>query len=315
MSFLSTAVQNVLDHGEFCSVASTTPAGPHCTPLVFALSGGRIWLTTSRRSVKARAWSLDPSMAGLVRHEDLAVAFTGTVRTFDLLDRRTWAATVADAPQLARASVTFSRKNARFFAGYAVDAKQVPFAWTPPGRVFVGIDVERTALLDEGGVQEGRSRWGGDVSSHDSFRASKRGSPAFARLPTDVRDVIGGRGDGALAISGSRGPAVVPCRWLAEEGTLYAALPVETLSLADAGSDATVALTVDRASAWRAREMVGAMVQGTGSTFALGPLETGARSAKTVLNRVDPGSDALVRIAPSRLVWWHGWSSGSADIA
>ena len=67
MSFLSTAVQQVLEQGPFCAVAATTPRGPHCTPLVFAYSGGRVWLTTSRGSVKARAWKVDPGVAGLVR--------------------------------------------------------------------------------------------------------------------------------------------------------------------------------------------------------------------------------------------------------
>ena len=79
MSFRSTAVQEVLDRGQFCAVAAMTPRGPHCTPLVFANSGARLWLTTSRRSVKARAWRTDPSVAGLVRSDDLAVTFTGTV--------------------------------------------------------------------------------------------------------------------------------------------------------------------------------------------------------------------------------------------
>src|SRR5439155_17556744 len=146
MSFLSTAVQDVLEHGAFCSVASTTPRGPHCTPLVFAYSGGRIWLTTSRRSVKARAWKLDPAVAGLVRFGELSVAFTGTRRAYDALDRSTWGAAVAGATSIARASAGFSKKNAKFFAGYALDARQIPLAWTPPGRVFVVIDLERPAL-------------------------------------------------------------------------------------------------------------------------------------------------------------------------
>ena len=72
MSFLSTAVQQVLEDGSFCAVATSTPRGPHCTPLVFASSGGRIWLTTSRGSVKSRAWKADPSVAGLVRHGGLS---------------------------------------------------------------------------------------------------------------------------------------------------------------------------------------------------------------------------------------------------
>jgi hypothetical protein len=86
VSFLSTAVQQVLEEGRFCAVATSTPRGPHCTPLVFAYAGGRIWLTTSRGSVKTRAWKVDPAVAGLVRAGDLAVAFTGTVKTYDALD-------------------------------------------------------------------------------------------------------------------------------------------------------------------------------------------------------------------------------------
>jgi len=153
LSFLSTAVQEVLEQAPFCAVASSTPRGPHCTPLVFAYSGGRVWLTTSRRSVKARAWKLDPSVAGLVRFGELSVTFTGTVHAYDALDRSTWGPAVASATSIARAGAGFSKKNAKFFAGYAFDARQVPFAWTPPGRVFVGIDLERTALLGEDGEE------------------------------------------------------------------------------------------------------------------------------------------------------------------
>jgi nitroimidazol reductase NimA-like FMN-containing flavoprotein (pyridoxamine 5'-phosphate oxidase superfamily) len=66
VTFFSTAVQSVLEQGSFCHVATAAPSGPHCTPLVFAYSGGRLWLTTSRRSVKTRSWKADPSAAGLV---------------------------------------------------------------------------------------------------------------------------------------------------------------------------------------------------------------------------------------------------------
>jgi pyridoxamine 5'-phosphate oxidase-like protein len=311
MSFLSTAVRQVLDEGVFCSVATSTPRGPHCTPLVFAFSGGRMWLTTSRGSVKARVWRADPTMAGLVRHGDLSVSFTGRVHTYDLLDRGTWGASVAIAPAIARASVRFSKKNARFFAGYAVDARQVPFAWTPPGRVFVGIDVERTALLDPHGVDEGKGRWGGDVASHATFRVAKRGGDPLLALPPAVAMPLGREGAGTLAVTGAFGPVALPARWRAVEAALYAALPEESLSLVDAGPDAPVALTVDLPSAWRARDMVGAMVQGTGSFHVLDRLGSGAKSARALASSIDPQSGALVRVLPERLVWWKGWSSGS----
>jgi hypothetical protein len=315
VSFLSTAVQQVLSEGRFCAVATMTPAGPHCTPLVFASSGGRLWLTTSRGSVKARAWKADPAVAGLVRHGDLSVTFTGTVRTYDALDRSTWSQAVAGATSIARAGATFSRKNARFFAGYAFDARQVPFAWTPPGRVFVGIDIERTALLDGEGIQEGRGRWGGEAASRTTFRNVTAGEDPLLALPADVREALGTEGDGALTVAGARGSVVLPVRWRHEGSSLVAALPAETLELADAGSDAPVALTVDRAAEWRARDMVGAMVQGEGSFFLVGELGSGAKTARALATSIAPSAGALVRIRPSRLVWWKGWTSGSAAVA
>ena len=313
MSFLSTAVHDVLDRGQFCAVATMTPRGPHCTPLVFASSGARLWLTTSRRSVKARAWRADPAVAGLVRSDELAVTFTGTVRTYDALDRRTWAAAVAGATSIARATATFSAKNARFFAGYAIDAKQVPLAWTPPGRVFVGVDLERTALVEAQGVQEGRGRWGGAAGSHPSFRRAK-GIDATEHLPTEIAQGIGRSGDGALAVAGERGLVVLPVRWRAETEALYAMLPAETLALAGAGADAPVALMLDRASVWRARDMVGAMFQGAASFFVDGVVGSGATSLRGVLGTDAAPGTALVRLRPERVVWWRGWSSGSAII-
>ena len=190
MTFLSTAVQQVLEEGAFCAVVTSTPHGPHCTPLVFAYSGGRLWLTTSRGSVKARGWKADPAVAGLVRHGDLSVMFTGTVKSYDALDRNTWGAAVAGATSIARATARFSKKNARFFAGYAMDARQVPLAWTPPGRVFVGIDLDRTALLDEDGVQEGRGRWGGETISHRTFRRAKDEGSPFSQVPAEMREEL-----------------------------------------------------------------------------------------------------------------------------
>lgn len=314
MSFLSTAVQTVLEEGPFCAVATMTPRGPHCTPLVFAYSGGRLWLTTSRGSVKARAWKVDPGVSGLIRHGAASVTFTGTVTTYDALDRASWGSAVSGVVSLTRATAKFSRKNARFFAGYAMDARQVPLAWTPPGRVFVAIDIERTALLEDDGVQEGRGRWGGEVASHSTFRGVKKGEDPLAALPHDLHEELGRSGEGALTVQGARGPVVLPVRWRAGDAALYAALPAETLALAGVGPDAPVSLTVDKPSAWRARDMVGAMVQGTGSCYVGEQLGSGVKTARALAADMAPGADALVRVSPSRLVWWKGWSSGSAVV-
>jgi hypothetical protein len=180
--------------------------------------------------------------------------------------------------------------------------------------VFVGIELARTALVDDDGVQEGKGRWAGASTSHTTFRRSTKGDDPLAALPGEVRQPLGAEGDGALTLVGDRGPVVVPARWRAGEHAVYAALPAETLALAMAGPDAPAALTMDEVSTWRARDMIGAMLQGTVSIYVLDALGSGAKTARTLATEIDPAAEALVRLIPSRLVWWHGWSSGSAIV-
>ncbi len=304
----------IVARGSFCHVSAATGQGPHVTPMVFAAAGGRLWVTTSRASVKARGWRRDPRVAGLVRAGDAAVAFTGRVRTFDALDPASWGRSVREGPLLAIASARFTRKNARFFAGYAVDANRVPLAWTPPGRVFVELDAERTALLSDDGVGDSWGAWEPDLLSREVFRAIRTGGDPLDGLPADVRDALGRSGSGAVAVEGADGVVVLPAAWTMDGASLYAVLHEDLLALARCRSpSARVALEVDRPSWWRARDMVGAMVRGEGEVFAVGRLSTGRRSADRVaqLAGVDPKGAALVRVRPRRLVWWRGWSSGT----
>ena len=283
MSFLSTAVQRGAGaRGSSARWRRSTPNGPHCTPLVFAYSGARIWLTTSRRSVKARAWRVDPSIAGLVRDGDLAVTFTGTVRTYDALDKRTWAAAVAGATSIARATAGSAGRT----------PASSPATPSTPGRC-------RSPGRRRGGSSSG-SIWNARRSS--TTRACRRDAAAGAARkrprtrPSGARDGrrsarasprrvarrSAGRASGALAVAGERGPVVLPVRWRAEANALYAALPAETLAMAGADPDAPVALTVDRPSVWRARDMVGAMFQGVAESFVEGSVGSGAKSMRAI---------------------------------
>jgi nitroimidazol reductase NimA-like FMN-containing flavoprotein (pyridoxamine 5'-phosphate oxidase superfamily) len=306
----------VLGSGELCHVAALTARGPHVTPMVFALAADRVWVTTSRGSVKARAWRLDPRIAGLVRSDEVAVCFTGTATMYDLLDPDTWGRSIREGPRLALAASRFTRKNARFFAGYAVDAHHVPFAWTPPGRVFAELSIERCAVIEDGAVTSVWGDWGTEVPSVASFRASRTGSSAFEPLPEDVREALGATGEGALGLSTPSGPVVVPARWRLEGPALYAATGEEVLGLAEvAEASVPAALQVDRASWWRARAMVGAMARGAGDLVVPGRLASGGRSASGLAARAGTRTDApaLVRLRPETIVWWRGWSSGTVS--
>jgi pyridoxamine 5'-phosphate oxidase-like protein len=311
--------REVLEAGRFCDLSVETARGPHTTPLVFALSDDRIWVTTARSSVKARAWDVEPRVAGLVRAADRAVTFVGVARMHDVLNPETWAASIVSAPALARASLRFSRKNGRFFAGYAVDAPRVPLAWTPPGRVFAGIEIARGAVLEAGAVLETWGGWEpGGLGSHATYRARGRGSDPLGAAPAVVSDDLGrGPSDATLTIEGEAGSVVVPARWSAGPHELVVAVSFEHVSLGEPAPEERATLVIERSSSWRAREMSGAMVQGAAALFDPATLESGRRSAASRLRAsgAEPDGSVLIRIDPDRLVWWRGWSSGSADVS
>jgi nitroimidazol reductase NimA-like FMN-containing flavoprotein (pyridoxamine 5'-phosphate oxidase superfamily) len=313
VSELPVPVRGLLERGRFCHVAAVTPLGPHVTPMVFAVAGGRIWVTTSRGSVKARAWRTDPRAAGLVRAGADSAMFVGTARTHDVLEPSTWPGAIASAPLLAVATTRFTRKNARFFAGYAVDARRVPLAWTPPGRVFVELTVERAALIEAGRPPRVWGEWGDDRPSATRFRARRSGEGPFARLPDEVRESLGDGGLGALALADGGGPVVVPADWTVDGAGLYAAVEEETLALASLASpELPAALGVDRPSSWRARDMMGAMARGVAEVHAVRRLASGGASARSIASAAGVQGDvALVRIRPERFVWWRGWDSGT----
>jgi nitroimidazol reductase NimA-like FMN-containing flavoprotein (pyridoxamine 5'-phosphate oxidase superfamily) len=311
------AVRSVFEHGSFCHVAAITPLGPHVTPMVFHVAGGRVWVTTSRRSVKARAWRSDPRTAGLVRSGEEAVAFTGIVSTHDVLDPSTWGRSLAAGPMLWAAATGFTRKNARFFAGYAVDAHAVPLAWTPPGRVFVEIRIDRVALVEPGRRLRSWGSWAereGAVPSAERFRAARAGEPSLAGLPEGIRGALGDGGRAALALEGAEGPVVVPVTWAARGAGLYAIAAEEIFALAAVDrATARVALGIDHPSSWRARRMMGAMVRGTASIHVARRLTSGGRSARDVASSTGVWTEdpVVATIWPERHVWWRGWESGT----
>jgi hypothetical protein len=212
-------------------------------------------------------------------------------------------------------------KNARFFAGYAVDARHVPLAWTPPGRVFAELSIERAVLMVDGAVVRSQGMWPGTVPSLDRFRAIRVGDDPFGRLPPDLAEAFGRRGEGVLAVEGGGGVVVVPAPWTIFGARLYAAPTASILELADLREPiARATLGIDRTSSWRAREMIGAMVRSTAQVFVIDRLAGGTRSASSVITAARGTSDvrrgdALVALEPQRMVWWRGWSSGTVIAA
>ena len=304
--------KEVLARGDWCHLAAATSFGPHVTPVVFASDGGRLWMTTSRRSVKAWAWRRDPRTAGVVRHGAHAVTFRGRVRTYDALDPFAWPSIALGSPRLGKAATKFSVKNARFFFGYAVDAARVPLAWAPPGRIFVSIEIEAGRLLDleRGDIVAGWGRWTRGLRPSKAYDETQ---PPGDRLepPGEVQYAIATSDSAVLStqVAGPAGPtlSVLPAAWSESSGLYLARIPTPYADLTEAVSGTKAALTVDRSSTWRASDMTGLLVRGPADVFVRGRTRTGG----ALLRQRTSKGETLFRIAPARIVWWQGWSSGT----
>jgi hypothetical protein len=109
---------------------------------------------------------------------------------------------------------------------------------------------------------------------------------------------------------------VLPARWAADGGLTVAAVPESHLGLAAPdGPTVAGALTVDRASAWRARAMTGVLLRGEAGVVVPGRLRSGIRAAAAWLGRtgaaVELDEAVLLALRPRSAVWWRGWASGT----
>ena len=308
---LPAAAQQAFEQGSVCYVAVQTPWGPHLTPVVYAVHAGRIWLTTSRGSVKAKAWRRSPWVAGLVPGPEGAVSFRGDVRTYDALDPTSWPGAVLAGPRLLEAATRFTLKNARFFAGYAADARRVPLAWAPPGRVFGALRPLSGRILKGAQAVGEWGPWPSGSRYRRTLEPLRHRTPLDLRVPGDVREAVRASGEGALALEGPDGSVVLPVSWgrVEAEGIYEAVLGGSALELAGTGPEARAALTIDHTSRWRASEMTGMLLQGDATLHHPGATTRGRRA---LLERLDGNDElALVRLRPDRIVWWRGWSSGA----
>ena len=313
------SARDTLDAGVLCYLSIRTARGPHMTPVVYVVDGDRLWVTTSRSSLKARIWRNDPHVAGLVEENGRAVTFRGTVRVYDGLDPLSWPSAVLAGPRLIRAAARFTVKNARFFAGYAVDAPRVPLAWSPPGRVFAAIELEGGHVLDHraGTVVESWGQWPADVDYSTAF------SPDSSRLrdlpvPSTVLDASASATFGALALQGPL-LTVLPIRprWTRRRPKGEVVLPRAFADLSFVDSEFRASLTVGYASRWRAAEMTGMLFQGEGRLYAPNSAKEGKEALRRRLRAAANGGDdpVLGVVAPSRVVWWDGWTSGNVEVS
>ncbi len=137
-------VDEILDEADVLYVAVAAPKGPHVTPAVFDVDGGRLWFITPRRSVKARVIDRHRRVGGLVQVGQRAVVFGGRARIVDPLTAR-GIFSPGRLLDLPLAAAGYLGRNHRHATGTIRDHQAPTLALS---RVIVSIDIRRLALLD-----------------------------------------------------------------------------------------------------------------------------------------------------------------------
>src|SRR5262249_17347386 len=145
----------------------------------------------------------------------------------------------------------------------------VPLAWTPPGRVFVAVQLTAGWVLSTDGTRTHRwGEWPLGAAGLASFQAEPRHRGVDLGVPAAVRGGTTRRTGGVLAFDRDA-LAVLPTRVrrVAAEGAYDAAMPGDVFELSGFEGRGRAALTLDHASRWRAADMRGMLLRGPAQAY------------------------------------------------
>jgi hypothetical protein len=271
-------VAEVLEEADVVHVAVAAPNGPHVTPAVFDVDGGRLWFVTPRRSVKAKVIARRRRVGGLVQLGERSVVFGGRGRIVDPLTARG----VFSLDRMLDLPFAAAGYLGRHAIGTVLDHEAPTLAIS---RVLVSIDIRRLALLDGWSVIEQWGRW----SPSDLLL---RGTPPpgtmpdLRAVPPGVRNLLTDDAPVVLGWQSISGPLALPARWRAATNQLETS--AEAMVLAAAASAGPACITAEH-SRYRLRSKRGLLVAGDGHARLSGD-----------------GPVAHVAVDARRTTWWIG---------
>jgi nitroimidazol reductase NimA-like FMN-containing flavoprotein (pyridoxamine 5'-phosphate oxidase superfamily) len=272
-------VAEVLDEADVLHVAVAARSGPHVTPAVFDLDGGRLWFVTPRRSVKAKVIARRRRVGGLVQLGRWSVVLGGRARIVDPLTAR-GIFSLDRLLDLPLAAAGYLGRNHRHATGTIRDHEAPTLALS---RVVVSIDIRRLALLDGWTVVDSWGRW----SQADLLL---RGEPPTGSTPDlggvslDVRNLLADDAPVVLGWQSPTGPLALPARWRAG----HVETSGDAMALAGAASGSAACVTAER-SRYRLKSKQGLLLRGDGHARLAGDRST-----------------ARVTLDARRTTWWMG---------
>lgn len=287
----------------YADVAVTTRTGPHITPAAFAAASGRLWVVSSRRTVRVRAIRRTGVASVLARHGERSVLVSGRAAVLSPWPPHEALAMAEGALPAARAASLYTLRNLRLVvAGFGADMLMGAVDPTLYDRVLVCVDAERGMLIDDDEVLDSWGRWRSGAGS--STTGPRRAAPLATTVPP-LDDLLAGVPDvsrtalrrsdtAALGWLGPDGPVALPAQ-ATLDGTAHLRVSSEALRLAGGdGARSDACLTLHDSDTLRPSGFRGVVLRGQGRVTRRGAARTG------------------VALATDRVSWWSGFRAGTS---
>lgn len=294
-------VAGLLAAASYADVGVDTTTGPHVTPAAFAAASNRIWLVSSRRTVRVRAVRRTGHAAVLVRDGDRALLVSGRAQVLSLWNAREVRALLAGTGPATRAAATYALRNARsVLSGFVADVLSGAGDLTVQDRVLIAVDADRGVVLDGARLAHSWGRWRRRATAALRSKQATTATPSLRVLlggvpPAVVRSLHRDAGV-SLGWSTPQGCVVLPAT-CADVDRERLHVSAALLAAVGARSGATACATVHRSQGRRPSGFRGVVARGTARVVARG------------------AARATISLRADRMSWWSGYESGTARAA
>src|SRR5260221_7524297 len=146
-------VATALASTPYADVAVDTVRGPHITPAAFAAADGRLWVVSSRRTIRVRSVRRRHHASLLARSGSRSVIVSGRADVLSLWPPSETVGIVMNSVPVARAATMYALRNAKLlFGGFLRDMVAGTGDLTVYDPVLVAIEPERGMLLTGAGL-------------------------------------------------------------------------------------------------------------------------------------------------------------------
>ena len=212
--------RNVLDSADIAFLGVEGRDGPHVTPVAFRVSSGRIWLVTSRNSIKARKAGAGSPVGILVRSGQRSVVMQGSGAVLDPL--RMWRLEhLLERAYAGPALLEYLTANRTRVGDYLDGGLSALADLDPTKRVLIAVSPERLVALSGEHIVSDYG-FGEALGRPRRTPADDETTFELPDVPPEVETLAEQETPAALAWVTDHGPLVLPARWDPERGVIHA---------------------------------------------------------------------------------------------